>query len=76
MLRKKKILVNDVDKLARLGVPLMNSINVGVVVMSWVESSLVSEAKEKHDQVLFFLNYSQIFISQNYSLLNKREIVD
>ncbi|WMV45268.1 hypothetical protein MTR67_038653, partial [Solanum verrucosum] len=46
----KKELAKDVHRLARLGVRLMDSIERGVVVMNWAESSLVLEVKDKQDQ--------------------------
>ncbi|WMV32620.1 hypothetical protein MTR67_026005 [Solanum verrucosum] len=46
----KKELAKDVHRLARLGVQLFDSTKGGVVVMNGVESSLVSEVKEKQDQ--------------------------
>ncbi|WMV54892.1 hypothetical protein MTR67_048277 [Solanum verrucosum] len=46
---EKRELVKDVQRLARLGVRLMDSIEGGVVVMNGAESSLVSEVKEKQD---------------------------
>ncbi|KAH0733004.1 hypothetical protein KY289_004192 [Solanum tuberosum] len=52
---EKKKLVKDVLRLARLGVHLMDSTEGVLVVMNGVESSLVSEVKEKQDQDLIFL---------------------
>ena len=46
----KKELAKDVHRLACLEVQLMGSTEGGVVVMNGVESSLVSEVKENHDQ--------------------------
>jgi len=55
MLREKRELAKDVHKLACLGVRLMYSTEEGVVVMNEVESSLVSEVKEKQDKDPIFL---------------------
>ena len=52
---EKRELTKDVHRLARLRVRLMDFIERGVVVMNGVESSLVSEVKEKQDQDPIFL---------------------
>ncbi|XP_049369927.1 uncharacterized protein LOC125834816 [Solanum verrucosum] len=46
----KKELAKEVHRLAHLGVHLLDSSESGVVVMNGVESSLVSEVKEKQDK--------------------------
>ncbi|KAH0632967.1 hypothetical protein KY284_035753 [Solanum tuberosum] len=51
----KKELAKDVHKLTRLGVQLMDSTEGGEVMMNRVESSLVSEIKEKQHQDPIFL---------------------
>ena len=47
---EKRELEKDLHRLARLGVLLMDSTKGGLVVMNGVESSLVSEVKEKQGQ--------------------------
>ncbi|WMV32884.1 hypothetical protein MTR67_026269 [Solanum verrucosum] len=51
----KKELPKDVHRLARLGVWLVDSNEGEVMVMNWVESSLLSEVKEKQDKYPIFL---------------------
>ena len=46
----KPVLEQDIHRLARLGVRLMNSIEGGAVVMNEYESSFVSEVKDEQDQ--------------------------
>ena len=46
---KRKELVKDVHRLARLGVRLMSISDSGVTVQNGAESSLVSDVKEKQD---------------------------
>ena len=53
---EKRELDKDVHRLARLGVRLMDSIEGGIMVNNDIESSLVSEVKEKQDQDTIFLN--------------------
>ena len=47
--KKRKELVKDVHRLARLGVHLMSISDSGVIVQKGAESSLVVEVKEKQD---------------------------
>ena len=50
MLRKKrKELVKDVHRLARLGVRLISISDSGVIVQNEAESSLIEEVKEKQE---------------------------
>ncbi|KAH0705906.1 hypothetical protein KY285_010431 [Solanum tuberosum] len=60
----KKEVARYVHRLARLGVRLMDSIEGGVVVMNGVESSLVSNVKEKQDQDPIFLELKAIVHKQ------------
>ena len=52
---EKKELSIDVHRVAKLGVRLMDSTEVGLVVTNGSKSSLVSEAKENQDQDPIFL---------------------
>ena len=52
---KRKKLVKDVHRLARLGVHLISISNSGVIVQNGEESSLVVKVKEKEDSTPIFL---------------------
>ena len=52
---KRKKLVKDVHRLARLGVRLMSISDNGVTVQNGAESSLVVEVKENQDSAPIFL---------------------
>ena len=53
--KKRKELVKDVHRLARLGVHLMSISDSCVIVQNGEESSLVVEVKEKQDSDLILL---------------------
>ena len=72
---EKRELAKYVHRLARLGVRLMYSTEGGIVVTNGVKSSLVSEVKENQNQDPIFLTSRQIFMSNEFWLLNKGKIV-
>lgn len=54
-----KVLDKSLHKLTHLGVRVMDSNEGKVLLMNWVESSLVSEVKEKQDQDIVFLELKE-----------------
>ena len=72
---KRKNLVKDVHRLARLGVRLMIISDSGVTVQNGSESSLVVEVKEKQESDPILLELKGVVNNQKWRFSPKGEMV-
>ena len=68
---KRKELVEDVHRLARLGVRLMSISDSGVIVQNGAEPSLVVEVKEKQESDPIFLKLKAAVNNQRVEVFSK-----
>ena len=73
--KKRKDLVKDVHRLARLGVRLMSISDSAVTVQNGEESSLVVEVKEKQDSDQILLELKGAVHNQRVEVFSQREMV-